>query len=131
MNDTQVFSQKHSTLPPLEEDNKDVSYDVYSQFTNIKETIDFIIDQIFMQKKLTPLCAKLILKRLLSKLATEFKLSFLNSLHQQTGGCAIDGPLSVTVDNIYMKKLENDIAVPLKPKLYKRYSDDMFNRKKS
>ena len=55
MNDTQVFSQKHSTLPPLEEDNKDVSYDVYSQFTNIKETIDFIIDQIFMQKKLTPL----------------------------------------------------------------------------
>ena len=48
MDDTQTFSQKLSTLSPLEEVEGDVSYDVESLFTNmlVKEFIDHIIDQI-------------------------------------------------------------------------------------
>ena len=37
---------------------------------------------------------------------------------------------SVTFSDVYMVKLENDIVVPLKPKFYRRYVDDMFNRRK-
>ena len=53
------------TLPPLEEDERDVSHDVETLFTNIlvKETIDFIIDQTYVKKKLTPIYAKLKCKR--------------------------------------------------------------------
>ena len=52
INDTQSSSQELSTLPPLEEGEKDILYNVESLFTNIpiKETIDYIIDQIYMQK---------------------------------------------------------------------------------
>ena len=41
-------------------EDEDVSYDVESLFTNIpvKETIYYTIDQIYEQKKLTPICKK-------------------------------------------------------------------------
>ena len=50
ISDTQSFSQELSTLQPLEEDEKYVSYDVESLFTNFlgKETTDYILDQIYM-----------------------------------------------------------------------------------
>ena len=52
INDTQSSSQELSTLPPLEEGEKDILYNVESLFTNIpiKETIDYIIDQMYVQK---------------------------------------------------------------------------------
>lgn len=40
------------------------------------------------------------------------------------------GPLSVTFSNIYMVKPENDILLPLKPKFYSKYVDDVFNKRK-
>ena len=40
------------------------------------------------------------------------------------------GPLSVTFSNIYTIKPENDILLPLKPKLYSKYVDDVFNKRK-
>lgn len=45
------FSRELSTLPPLEEDEDDVWYDVECLFTKIlvKETTDYIIDRIFVQ----------------------------------------------------------------------------------
>ena len=62
----------------MEEDEEFVSYDPKLLFTNIlvKGTIDYIIDQIYMQKTLTKICMKLVFKRLLFKLATESKLFF-------------------------------------------------------
>ena len=74
------FSLELSTLPPLK-DEEGVSYDVKSLFTNIpiKETIDYIIHQIYKQKKLTPICTKLKFKRLLLKLTAECKCTFSNS----------------------------------------------------
>ena len=43
---------------PLSVDEEDVSYDAESLFTNIpiKETIDYICDEIYNRKKLKPIC---------------------------------------------------------------------------
>ena len=74
-------------MPLLEEDEEDVSYDAKSLFTNIpaKETICYIIDQIYVQKTLTTICMKLTSKRLLFRLAIECKFIFPNSFYQQAG----------------------------------------------
>ena len=40
------------------------------------------------------------------------------------------GPLSVTLSGIWMVKMENNIVIPHKPILYKRYVDDIVNRRK-
>ena len=54
-----------SNLPPLLDDEEDVSYDVEFLFTNspIKDTIEYIIEQIYKHKKLKNICSKLIFKR--------------------------------------------------------------------
>ena len=48
INDTQKFPNMLSSIPPLQDDEEDVSYDVESLFTNIpiEETINYIIAQI-------------------------------------------------------------------------------------
>ena len=49
-----------SSVPPLQEDEENVSYDVESLFTNILiQEIKYIIEQIYVHKKLTPICLKL------------------------------------------------------------------------
>ena len=62
-----------SSIPPSQDDEADVSYDVESLFTNIpiEETTNYITEQIYVHKKLTPIYSKLIFGRLLIKLATE------------------------------------------------------------
>ena len=47
-----------------------VSYDVDSLFTSIPlgETIDFIVDDIYVRKKLGPFCKKSVFKKLLKKM---------------------------------------------------------------
>ena len=37
------------------------------------------------------------------------------------------GPLSVTLADIYIIRMETDVVVPIKPILYKRYVDDIYN----
>ena len=119
-----------SSIPPLQDDEEDVSYGFESLFTNIpiEETINYIIEQIYVHKKLTPICLKLILRRLLIKLATEctFKFTFL----KEVDGCTMGGPLSVTFSDIYMVKMENDVVMPSKPIFYWRFLDDIYSRRK-
>ena len=57
----------------ISEDEEDVSYDVESLFTNIlmKDTIDFICDEIYVHKKSKPICKKYVFKKLLCKHTTE------------------------------------------------------------
>ena len=45
-------------LSPLLDDEEDVSYDVESLITNIsiKGTIEYIVEQIYTQKMLKPIC---------------------------------------------------------------------------
>lgn len=121
INDTQSSSQELSTLTPLGEDPEHVSYDVESPFTNIpiKETIDYIKDQIYVQKNLKPICTKLIFQKLLLKLASECKFAFSNSFCQQTNGCTMHVSLSVSFSDIHIIKLAHGTVVQLKSKLYK------------
>ena len=60
-------------LPPLNNDEEYVSYDVDSSFTNIplKETIDYSLEEIYVNGKMKPICNKLIFKRLLYELTTQ------------------------------------------------------------
>ena len=130
INDTQSFSADTKNIPPLQEDEEDVSYDLESLFTNIpiNETIDYVLDQIYNKKKLKPICSKLIFKHLLLKLATEVTFTVNNSFYKQTDGWAMGGPL-VTFCDIFMTKMENDIVIPMKPIFYCRYVDGIYNRR--
>ena len=121
-----------SSIPPLQDDEEDVSYDVESLFTNIpiQETINYIIEQIYVHKKLTPICSKLIFRRLLIKLATECTFKFNNRFLKQVDGCTMGGPLSVTFSDIYMVKMENDVVIPSKPIFYCKFVDGIYSRRK-
>ena len=70
INDIQCFPEMLRDLPPLKNDEEYVSYDVYSLFTNIplEETIDYILEEVFVNRKMQPICSKLIFNRLLNKL---------------------------------------------------------------
>ena len=109
-----------------------VSYDVESLFTNvpIDDTIKFIIDEIFTEKRLKPICTKLIMTRLLKKLVSGCQVTFNGMLIKQIDGSAMGNPLSVVLANIFMNKLERDVVKPERPILYRRYVDDVFTRKK-
>ena len=71
--DTLPFSQLLKDLLPFKNDEEYVSYDVESLFTNIplKETIDCILEQIYVHTKVPVTCSKLIFCRLLEKIITE------------------------------------------------------------
>ena len=84
---------------------------IQSLCTNIliEETTSYITEQIYVYKKLTPICSKLISKRLLIKLATfKFNSRFL----KQVDSCTMERPLFVPFSDIYMVKMENDVVIP-------------------
>ena len=107
-----------SSNPPSQDDEEDVLYDVESLFTNIpiEETINYIIEQIYVHKKLTPICSKLILRRVLIKLATECTFKLNSRFLKQVDDCTMGGPLSVTFSDIYI--------------FYRGFVDDICSRRK-
>ena len=115
----------------LYEDEEDVSYDVESLFTNIpiKDTIDFICEEIYVHKKLEPICKKSIFKKPLYKLAMECTFSATGKLWKQVDGVSMGGTLSVILSDCFMNKMERNIVLPLKPKFYRRFVDDTYRRK--
>ena len=131
--DTQHFAHLATNLPPVKEDEEDVSYDVESLFTNIpiQDTINFIMEEIYVRNKIKPIASKLIFKRLLTRLAMENTFIFDNKFYKQVDGCSMGGPLSVTFSDIFMNKMEQAIVTPFKPIFYRRYVDDIFIRRKS
>ena len=70
ISDTQELASLIKDQPPLNDDEEYVSYDVDSLFTNIPvaETLEYIIHQIYTEKKIPPICSKLIFRPLLLKL---------------------------------------------------------------
>ena len=80
------LSQQQDPSLPNEEY---VSYDVKFLFTNgpIEETIDYILDEIYVKNKLPKICSTLILERLLSNLKTENTFMFTCSFYKQIDGC--------------------------------------------
>ena len=132
IDDTQSFPSVLKQQTPLSLDEEYVSYDVESLFTNIlvDETISYIINEIYQKNKnLPPICSKIVFKRLLYKLTTEVLFQFNYNLLKQTNGCTMGGPLSVTLADIYMIRMETDFVVPIRPMFYKRYVDVIYNRR--
>ena len=134
---TQEFPKLLQQQDPLLPNEEYVPYDVKSLFTNvpIQETIDYILDEIYVKNKLPKICSKLIFKRLLLKLRTENTFMFTSEFYKQADGCTMGGPLSVIFSdiyiyiNIYMTKTERAVVNPSKPKFYKRFVDDIINRR--
>ena len=128
---TQDFAKEFHQQPKLDENEEYVSYDAESLFTNvpIKETIDYILDEIYVHNKLPKICSRLIFKRLLLKLTTESTFIFHSQFYKQTDGCTMGGPLSVIFSNIFLTKLEKDVVKPRKPRFYKRFVDDIIHRR--
>ena len=83
-----------------------------SLFTNIpmQETIDYIIGQIYTEKKLPQICSKTIFRRLFLKVTTECSFQLKQKLYKQTEGCSMGGLLSVTLADIHMIRTENDAS---------------------
>ena len=129
---TQDFPTLLKEQPPLSDDEEYVSYDVESLFTNIpvKQTVNYILEQIYDKGKLRPMCSRLIFKRLLLKLTTDSTFIFNTKFYKQVDGCTMGGPLSVTLSDIFMTKMENEALIPpRKPKFYKRFVDDIITRR--
>ena len=101
-------------------------------FTSIpvQETIDYILQRIYVRKEIKPFCKKSIFKKLLLKLTKECVFSVNNRLIKQIDGCPMGGPISVVFSDIYVSKMEEDIVTPMKPHFYKRYVDDTYIRRK-
>ena len=81
-------------MPPLKDDKDYVSYNVESFFTIIplNETIDFILEKIYVHNKLPIIRNKSIFRRLLEKITTETLFQLNSNFFKQTDGCAMGGP---------------------------------------
>ena len=117
----------------INEDEIVVSYDVTSLFTEIPlyETINHILDQIYKQHKLPQITSRAIFKRLLGRVTKGTVFSFNGKLYKQVDGCSMGNPLSPTVANIFMCKLEEDVVTPCNLLFYDRYVDDCFTKRKA
>ena len=89
-----------------------------------------VLNRIYTNKELKPLCKKPIFKTFLIKLAKESHFSGNNCLIKQIDGCPMRGPISVIFSGICMCKMEEDVVKPLKPIFYKRYVDDTYLKRK-
>ena len=116
----------------LSEDEEDVSYGTVPLFTNIpiNETIDFICDEIYIHKKLQPICKPSIFKKLLLKLTTECRFSINDQLCKQIHRVSMGGTLSVVVSDCFMNKMEKDVVIPFKPTFYKWFVDHIYRQRK-
>ena len=101
---------------------------MFSHYIPIQETINYVTEQIYVHKKLIPICSKLIFRRLFIKLATECAFKFNSRFLKQVDGCTMGGPLSVTFSDINMVKMENDVVIPSKSMFYRRSVDDIYRR---
>ena len=63
-------------------------------------------------------------------MSTEVTFTFNSKFCKQKDGSTIGGPLSVTFSDIYMAKMERDVVRPFNPIFYRRYVDDIYNRRK-
>ena len=115
---------------PLKSNEQYIFYDVESLLTNVPvhETIEYIINEIYVENKLPKLYSKLILKRLLLKLTTENTFMLNSKFYKQVDGCSMGGPLSVIFSNTYMTKTDRKVVELTNPQFYKKFVDDIINK---
>ena len=63
-------------------------------------------------------------------MTTKCSFQFNHQLLKQVEGETMGSPLSVTLAEIHMIRMDNDIVIPLKPTFYRRFIDDIINRRK-
>ena len=98
---------------------EDVSYNIDILVTSIpvQETIDYVLQRIYVRKEIKPFCKKSIFKKLLLKLTKECLISENNRLIKEINGCPMEGLIFVVFSDIYVSKMEEDIVAPMKPHL--------------
>ena len=120
----------------LQEDDILISHDVVSLFTNIPVTDSLLVirDRLEMDKhwrQKTILEADDVME-LLEFILTTTYFSFRGQIYRQKFGTAMGSPVTQLVANFYMKHLEEKLLTTapaeLKPRLWKRYVDDIHSR---
>ena len=129
ISDTLFFTHIHIEKS-LDSNEGYVSYDVDFLFTSIplSET-NFILDEIYVRKKLQLFCKKSVFKKVLNNLCKSCILLADGRLIRQIDGCPMGGQISVVLYDIFCVKMKFDVVKPLKPKLCKRYPDDIYSKK--
>ena len=96
----------------------------------MEETIENCINELLLDKSKIDNLTKQDLHDLLSAAAKGSSFIFDNSLYRQTDRVAMVTPLGSTLENAflcyYKKEWLNSCPIGFKPKLYKRYFDDIF-----
>ena len=129
-NETYTSVSKHIREKPLEEDDRMISFDIVSLFTNVPindaAISSLLRDDDSLEDKtaipaveicrLTELCLR----------STYFQ--FQDLFYKQKDGAAMGSPLSQVVANLYMEAFENRALqlAPLQPRMWVRYVDDTF-----
>ena len=95
-------------------------------YKTVTENTLFNRDEIYIRKKLQPICKRSIFKKLLLKLSTECTFSINEQLCKQINVVSMGGTLPVVLSDCFMNKMEKDVVIPFKPKFYKRFVDDFY-----
>ncbi|XP_072176463.1 uncharacterized protein [Diadema setosum] len=127
------FAEEISELT-FEQGEALVSFDVVSLFTNtpINQSLDIVKDRLHKDtslKERTNLTPDNIIG-LLNFILTTTYFQFNDQVYRQKFGAAMGSPVSPIVANLYMEDLEQTVlsTVPtaIKPRLWKRYVDDIL-----
>ena len=107
-----------------------ILFDVESLFTNVPldETIESILQKVYVEKKIKTSIPKLILKEILSLWTKHLHFRFNGEIYIQINGVAMGSPLSPLLANIFMISLEEKILPKVSNYLcyWKRYVDDTY-----
>ena len=109
-----MFTKILSSIPPRFPDEENVSYDVELLFKNvpIDETIDYICKQLYVNKKLAPMCSKTIFVKLLKKVNKGSIFSANERLYKQIDGFAMGSPLPVVFSGGFLNDMEEQLVTP-------------------
>ena len=107
-----------------------ISFDVKSLFTNVllDETIETILQRVYVEKKIKISIPKPILKELLLFCTKHLHFRFNGEIYIQIDGVAMGSPLGQLLAHIFMISLEETVL----PNVYnylcywKRYVDDTY-----
>ena len=107
-----------------------ISFDVKSLFTNVPldETIETILQKVYVEKKIKTSIPKPILKELLLLCTKHLHFRFNGETYTQIDGVAMGSPLGPLLANIFMISLEEKVLPKVSNYLcyWKRYFDDTY-----
>ena len=99
----------------LDSNEECVYYDMDSLFTSIPlgETIDFILDKIYIRMKPEPFCMKSVFKKFLNKSCKSWTFLAVGRLITQVDGCPMGSPISVVFSNMLCVEIEFHVVKPV------------------